>query len=184
MIALVSGTVTQAARTLGHAISLGVTGLMMLVVNGFMVYTLKNRDRSQGFLFFYGPLMLTMIATPLILADVVRHVLQDAGVWEECDRPDDVIWSNDLCLWSSSQYKCTTPPPHCIPDANENMFHLSPIGVLFTIVFTYLGFVCLMIGTLWNANICEKLRDLKAEWNNLRGQDGPRTSIVSAGTLN
>jgi len=183
-VGLVSGTVTQAARELGHVISLAITAFMMVVVNCFMVWTMKNRDRSQGFMFYYGPVMLTLVATPLILADVTRHVLQDSGIWEECDRPDDVIWSNDKCFWSSSQYKCTTAPPHCIPDANENMFHLSPMGVLFTIVFTYLGFVCLMIGTLWNANICEKIKDLRSEWRNLRGTDQPRESLISTGTLN
>lgn len=168
MIALISGSVSAAARSLGHAISLGVTALMMVVVNGFMVYTMKNRDRSRGLWFFYGPLALTMLATPLILADIVRHVLQDTGAWTECDRPADVMWNSD-CVWSSSQYHCNRLQPHCIPTAQENMFHLSPMGVLFTICFTYLGFACLMVGTLWNANICEKLKELREQWNEIRG---------------
>lgn len=155
---------------------------MMIVVNGYMYYTLKNRDEGRGKLFYYGPLILTSIATPLIIADLVRHVLQDTGVWPECERPDNVIWNND-CVWSSSQYKCTVLPPHCIPDKNENMFHLSPMGVLFTIVCTYTGFVCLMIGTLWNANIGEKLKDMRTQWNELRGRN-QRSTITSQGTLN
>lgn len=169
MIAALSGSVSAAARSLGHFISLGVTGFMMLVVTGFMVYTLKKRDRERGFLFYYGPLILTMIATPLILADIIRHVLQDTGVWKECDRAENEIWS-DHCTWSSSQYKCTLLPAQgCIPDKNENMAHLSPMGVFFTIVLTYCGFICLMIGTLWNANICQKLREIRSQWNELRG---------------
>jgi len=168
VIAAVSGSVSAAARTLGHWISLGVTALMMVIVNGFMVYTLKNRDRSRGKWFFYGPLVLTLLATPLILADIVRHVLQDTGAWPECDRADDVIWSSD-CNTSSSQYHCNLPPPSCIPDSQENMSHLSPMGVLFTICFTYMGFACLMVGTLWNANICEKLKELREQWNEIRG---------------
>lgn len=169
MIAALSGTVSAAARSLGHVISLAVTAFMMLVVGGFMVYTLKKRDRERGFLFYYGPLILVMIATPLILADIIRHVLQDQGVWEECDRAENEIWS-DKCTWSSSQYKCNElPADGCVPNSQENMAHLSPMGVLFTIVFTYLGFVCLMIGTLWNANICQKLREIRTQWNELRG---------------
>jgi len=169
VVAAVSGSVTTAARSLGHAISLGVTGFMMIVVNGFMIYTLNKRDRSKGFLFYYGPLMLTLLATPLILADIVRHILQDTGVWEECDRPDNVYWSSD-CTWKSNQYKCNLLPPHCVPDSQENMAHLSPMGILFTIVMTYLGFICLMIGTLWNANICHKIREIREQWAELRGQ--------------
>jgi len=167
VVALVSGSVSAAARSLGHLISLIITILMMAVVNGFMVYTLKNRDPSRGKCFYYGPLALTLTATPLILADIIRHVLQDNGIWKECDRPDDLIWDS-RCNWSSSQYHCTTLPPHCIPTAKENMFHLSPMGVLFTICFTYMGFACLMVGTLWNANICEKLKDLRTQWNEIR----------------
>jgi len=168
VIAALSGSVSAAARSLGHVISLAVTGFMMIVVNGFMLYTIKKRDRSRGFLFYYGPLILTLIATPLILADIVRHVLQDNGVWKECDRADNVMWSDD-CTWSSSQYKCNLTPPSCVPDSQETMAHLAPMGVLFTIVFTYLGFFCLMIGTLWNANICQKLQEIRAQWNELRG---------------
>lgn len=167
MIAAISGSVSAAARSLGHAISLGVTALMMIIVNGFMVYTLKNRNRNRGKVFYYGPVFLTILATPLILADIIRHVLQDTGVWPECDRPDDVIWDS-TCNWSSSQYHCNLLPPHCIPTKQENMLHLSPMGILFTLCFTYLGFACLMVGTLWNANICQKLKDLRSEWQELR----------------
>lgn len=50
------------------------------------------------------------------------------------------------------------------------------MGILFTICFTYLGFVCLFIGTLWNANIVKKLGEIKRKWRELRGTN--RTSNV------
>lgn len=168
MIGLVSGTVSAAARSVGHGISFGITIVMMVAVDAFMYYSLKHRRTDKGWCFYYGPFIFTTFAaTPLVLADLLRHVFQDGGIWQECERAANVIW-NDDCLWSSSQYHCTLPPPHCIPDANENMTHLSFIGVLFTIVFTYMGFICLAIGTLWNADICSKCSDMKQQWRELR----------------
>ena len=58
--------------------------------------------------------------------------------------------------------RCTLPPPHCIPDAEENFWHLSVVGVVFTIVCTWSGFVLLFIGTLWNANILDKVDEFKS----------------------
>eukprot|EP01004_Peranema_trichophorum_P004138 NODE_307_length_2984_cov_95.594547_g265_i0.p1 GENE.NODE_307_length_2984_cov_95.594547_g265_i0~~NODE_307_length_2984_cov_95.594547_g265_i0.p1 ORF type:complete len:770 (+),score=165.48 NODE_307_length_2984_cov_95.594547_g265_i0:178-2487(+) len=114
--------------------------------------------------------------------------------WPECgDNPTfprtNQTWSS-TCTWSSSQYRCNSyccvpgdghaglipdlaPGSectcHCIPDNEENMKHLSPMGILFTIFFTYLGFVLLAFGTLWNASIIDKLKEIRETWRELRG---------------
>lgn len=59
---------------------------------------------------------------------------------------------------------------NCMSEGNETMRNLSFIGWLFTVTFTYTGFVCLAIGTLWNANIIKKLSDMKKKWKLLRGR--------------
>jgi len=172
VIGLVSGTVTAAARKTGHWISFFITLTMMILVNSFIIYTRKHRYGS--WFHVNGPLCFTLLAVPLIMADLMRHVLQDQGIWEECDRGDSVngfIWDSDKCRWSSSQYHCTLMPPHCIPDKDENMGHLSMVGILFTIFFTYSGFVCLFIGVLWNASIVKKLKEIKSKWRELRGKE-------------
>jgi len=116
-----------------------------------------------------------MMATPLIMADLLRHLLQDQGVWKECEREvTDTEPFPTRCRWSSSQYKCniayTSPDSHCIATKEENMAHLSLVGILFTILCTYLGFVFLFIGVLWNANIIKKCKEIKTQWRELRGQ--------------
>lgn len=170
MIGLLSGTVSAAARKLGHVISLAVTGFMMLLVIGFIWYSLRHRSRRRGCCHYYGPLILIVSSVPLILAEPMRHLLQDEGLWDECHRPNGEVWPSH-CTWSSSQYECNLPgPDHCIPDSQENIGHLSMIGWLFTIVFTYSGFVLLAFGTLWNANIIQKCRKLKQDWKRMRGQ--------------
>jgi len=173
VIGLISGTVTAGARKLGHWISFGITLFMMILVNGFIFYTLKNRSRSRGFCHYWGPFMFTLCCVPLIMADLCRHVLQDTGVWKECDRAPDVIWDSS-CNWASNQFKCSEyPDVGCVPNSHENMAHLSYVGVLFTVCFTYLGFALLFVGVLWNANIVKKLKEIRQQWIELRNPQLP-----------
>jgi len=168
VIGLISGTVSAGARTAGHWISFAITLVMMILLNYFIFWSLKNRSHQRGFCHYWGPFILTLSAAPLIMADPLRHVLQDTGAWPECSRPPNVIW-NSSCTWSSNQYRCTELPAFgCIPLRLETMSHLSPIGILFTICFTYLGFILLFVGTLWNANIVKKFKLLKQQWRELR----------------
>jgi len=288
VIGLISGTVSAAARSAGHLISFFIT-LTLMVVVGFYLYSATQGQRYYlPFRQKYGPFMVLCVAAPLIMADLVRHLLQDNNVWLECGNNPTFSRINssesfpDSCFWSSSQYhceeKCCVPtwmadpekpstykwfpdqsiffpndttavqfgtlrsdgtvyfppgfdlskPPftlftaplvlyddftinpinftanllangsfpgisckygvnpltgyclmpevetcdcdHCLPDAHENMAHLSPMGWLFTIGFTYSGFVLLAVAVMWNANIVHKLKGLKTKWRQLRAQ--------------
>jgi len=88
----------------------------------------------------------------LVMADLTRHVLEDTNVW-----PSDGTWG-------ASEYRddCTEETMHC----------LSTVGVIFTIVLTYSGFAMMAFGTMWNANICDKIKDIREEWKKIRsGKD-------------
>jgi len=79
------------------------------------------------------------------MADPLRHVLQDGNIWNPP---------------ASSEYR---------PDCHDETFRcLSVLGWFFTVVFTYIGFALLITGTMWNANLCDKLRQIRAEWNYIR----------------
>merc|ERR1712228_119823 len=130
-------------------------------------------------------------------ADPLRHVLGDNNWWKGCSRSCGELWP-DRCNWSSNEYKCalvcgeTFVPPYnatytpaacnessngylprvdctCVHDAQESASHLSPMGILFTIFFTYFGFSLFLIGNLWNANILDKCRDIRHKYRVLRG---------------
>lgn len=132
----------------------------MMMVLGFTAYTRKNRVKRKTFWQRNGPLILIAIAIPLILADTTRHVLQDENLWPACIKLDD-----GSCAWySSAEYKAGEA--ETVQD--ENLTHLSTIGVLFTIVATYSGFIILAVGTLWNADIVKKWGKIKAKWAALR----------------
>jgi len=49
VIGLISGTVTAAARVLGHYISFGVTATMMIGVNSYILYCCMTKRRKQPF---------------------------------------------------------------------------------------------------------------------------------------
>jgi len=106
VIGLVGGTVTAAARSLGHTISFAVTGSMLICLMIYTGYTIKRRYGTS--FQKYGPFYLVCIATPLIMADLFRHVLQDSNVWPEP---------------GSAQYR-----PNC---GDETMKCLSVVGVFF-----------------------------------------------------
>ena len=138
--------------------------------------------------------ILCWISLPLILADPLRHTLNDYNIWESCSRSCYETWPS-RCNWSSEEYKCVIEcgsqfdPPFnnatctkqpdgsypivdgcsCVPTSQERINHLSPMGILFTIVFTYVGFALFMTGNLWNADIVGKCRDIRHQYRVLRG---------------
>ena len=54
--------------------------------------------------------------------------------------------------------------PDC--EADWHFLCLSLTGWLFTIIFTYTGFACLIGGTVWAADLVPKIR---RAWRDLRG---------------
>ncbi len=159
-MAAVSGTVSAAARSLAHEVSLGVTAALMAFVLGFTARARKNRAHYKSWARRNGPLLLVALSVPLILADTLRHVLQDTGYWLSC-----IPKAGGGCeWWSSAEYKSGEAET----TSDENLSHLSPIGIVFTIFATYTGFTLLAVGSLWNANIMDKLKLVKVKWAQLR----------------
>jgi len=123
---------------MGHSISFAITLTMMVGITGYNLHCSRRRE-DRGHFFQYGPTYLTFMASILIMADLMRHVLQDADIWPEP---------------SSRQY---------MPGCHEETFKcLSGIGWVFTIFCTYIGFAILMWGTM-----CECRSDWKT-WGNER----------------
>jgi len=145
IIGLISGAVTAGARRLGHYISFGITGGLMLGLNIYILYCCIAKRRKLPPFSRFGPSILCFFAMLLILADLMRHVLQDTGLWPEP---------------GSAEYRS-----NCV---HENIMCLSLVGWMFTIVCTYSGFILLFIGTMWNANLISKLKQIRHKWRQLR----------------
>ena len=93
----------------------------------------KSLRRKGTRLNRHGPTVLVLIAVPLAMLDLTRHVLQDGGVWTD-----------------SHMYR-----PGC-PHADARC--LNALGAA-CFLSTYLGFAALIAGVLWSADLFTKVRD-------------------------
>jgi len=135
---------------------------MMLVALGYTLY--KSRSRRGQFYQRYGPAIFVAMATVLILVDPFRHILQDVGVWPE-----------GQSQWASNEYR-----DQC---HDETVKCLSVVGWLSTVTATYTGFACLFIGTMWSANILQKFKKIRKEWQKLRAESARRKAAAAAGAV-
>lgn len=139
---------TPAARAFGHKLSLALTGSVMLGVAIFLLKESSKRTYLDGHWQVYGPLYLSLFGGLLMCADPLRHVLQDADI---VDMP---------------QYE-----PDC---GTETIKCLSKWGWIFTIACTYIGIMFLVWGTMWNADLIGKCRDLREKWREIRQESYQR----------
>ena len=86
MIGLISGTVSSYARTLGHWISIGVTGAMMILLNWFMIRAKQRFASYDLWPRLHGKMLPKVRACaphshsdPAIMAEPTRHVLETRG---------------------------------------------------------------------------------------------------------
>jgi hypothetical protein len=139
---LLGMTVTSASRKLSHYLNLSIDLVMLVSVLIFIWYEARTKRRVYNHTIFgvYGPALLVSLASILIMADPIRHVLQDLNL---IDAP----------MYKS---KCHAETFSC----------LSIIGWFFTIFCTYFGFTLFFIGVLWNSNTFVKV---VTKWRALRG---------------
>ncbi|GFR45242.1 hypothetical protein Agub_g6346 [Astrephomene gubernaculifera] len=137
-------TATAGAKAFSHTFSLALT---LAILTNLAQYTAwKGAARSGTPWRRFGPSWLLLAATPLLCADLVRHCLQDAGIW---DGP------------SSRMYR-----PGCAPVTGLHGFAcLSVTGWLFSIAATYSGFALMVTAVLWSSNLVPKLR---AAWRDVQ----------------
>jgi len=121
----------------------------------YTIYSIRRRTGTHWQRF--GPTYFVALAVPLVMADLTRHLLLD-----------------HLHISELKEYRSGCD--------DENVRCLTVLGWFFTIIFTYLGFLCLFIGSLWNANICEKIQEIKKKWRELREQhNGAKLAGDAAG---
>lgn len=124
-----------------------------------------------------GPTLLVALAVPLVCADLLRHVLQDSGIWSGASShmylpPDaDSVCTpgaagDALCRAPRSAggyghgapWACDADAQHCVcPEASIRC--LSRVGWVFTIGCTYTGFALLFAGApRWRKRCCRVSR--------------------------
>jgi len=76
--------VTAAARSAGHWISFILTSVLMSVLITVLYREALTARGALNRVERWGPLMMLLVAIPLILADPTRHLLGDYHIWEGC----------------------------------------------------------------------------------------------------
>lgn len=118
MIPLITGSassVTTHVRAVGHLASLFVLGGLLFGLTCYTGYTAKRRtQKANGSTWYkWGPTILVGIASWLILADTIRHVLQDQGIWLEGHE-------RGFVFGPSNEYVCAASHSHCCPAASSD----------------------------------------------------------------
>jgi len=116
----------------------------MIVVTSYVWYRARFRE-NQPRCNRWGPFIITITAAFLIMLDPTRQFVLDHVDYDP------------LSMYVPTG--CDTETLKC----------LSAVGWVFTIT-TWVGFVLLMWGTMWNANLLEKLRDIRDKWREIRAE--------------
>lgn len=148
MYGLLGSSASVALRHWSHYISFITNAILLTALCIYMWYGRRWRDRYVESV--NGPLTLSIVASLLILADPIRHVLQHWNIWKAP---------------SSSQYRWDCEA------GVESFVCLSVVGWMFTVIFTYMGFTLLLVATCWNARICEKCARIRRQWKQIRRTD-------------
>jgi hypothetical protein len=132
----------------------------------------------------WGPFYFIILATIGVMADLTRHLINDANNWFLVKPQDPIKYHFDFenCMYQvpvvigNSQCKTAGTGPFSVSEENAlgldmSMYNddgsLSAYGWLFTIIGTWTGFAFLFIGMLWYTDIGNKMR---RQYQALRGQ--------------
>ncbi|GAM26600.1 hypothetical protein SAMD00019534_097750 [Acytostelium subglobosum LB1] len=144
---------------MAHAISFAVSLTILSNLAQYHYHKCCSRRSDKGHWHKYGPFYLTLAAVPLATIDLLRHILVDNGIWT----PNS--W------WNPSAYR-----PNC---HHADIVCLTPTGWFFVIFCTYSGYILLMWGTIWCADLHLKIRHV---WRQLRPNESEKTAEVAEQT--
>jgi hypothetical protein len=134
-------TATASAKTLSHTLSFGIN--LAVLTNLIQYFAMKRSSIKGTHMKKYGVIYLLTLGTILIMTDLLRHVLMDAGII------------------NMSMYK-----EDCSPTTIIKGFEcLSLVGWVVTVIFTWCGFGCLIVSVVWSSGVVRKTR---SAWEHLR----------------
>lgn len=158
---------TSATRSFSHSLTFGIELAVFTNMVQFAFTKTKRSRAGKPFWRKWGPCMCLAAATVLVLADLMRHLVNDAwGLACEKLQEDSVL---QVCGGSD----CTALDPKfnkvCYGVSVMSMYssegNLSAIGWMLTVFCTWSGFVLLVVGICWLLSLPQKVR---AQWRALR----------------
>lgn len=136
---------------MSHAIGFAVT--LAASTNLAQYVSWKAQTRRGSYWNRWGPAILLLLSVPLTAADYIRHIILDA----------DLSIGKHMAMYR----------PGCPEHRGFGAITcLSWVGFFVTILCTYLGFACMVIGTIWAADLGVKVRSM---WRKVRASSQNRT---------
>jgi hypothetical protein len=173
---------TAGLNALAHSVTFGINLAVFTNLCQYM-YTRGRR----------GPFYCVLTATVLVMADLVRHLINDANNWLLVSPLDGTRARFNLgdCRYVVRSVEgvtdqCDSAGSGPFEVAEENalgieisMYNpdgsLSVYGWFFTVFCTWTGFALLFAGIFWYANLWTKMR---IRFNNLRGRTVDNGSVT------
>lgn len=144
---------------MSHAIGFAVTLAASTNLTQYVGWKAQTRRGSHWNR--WGPTYLLLLSVPLTAADYIRHIILDA----------------DLSIGKHMGMYRPGCPKH---EGFGAITCLSLVGFFVTILSTYLGFACMIIGTLWAADLGTKIRLM---WKRIRASSQRRAENGCQETL-
>ena len=176
---------TAGLNSLAHSLTFGINLALFTNLLQYIYSETKLRRASiQPGWKKWGPFYCVLCATVGVMADLTRHLINDANNWSLASPSgagDKVKFDLGNCEYTVPEVtgsdQCATRGmgPFVVQEENAlgiamSMYNddgsLSVYGWLFTIVGTWTGFALLFVGISWYADLASKMR---AQFANLRG---------------
>lgn len=186
---------TAGLNALAHSVTFGINLAVFTNLAQYMYTGTKaRRDYAGSHLRKWGPLYCVCLATVGVMADLIRHLINDANNWYLVGPTGDKLhFDFDSCIYSipsvSGSSQCAqkgVPGPFQVTEENAlgidmSMYNedgsLSVYGWVFTIMGTWTGFAFLFVGILWYTGIVGKMRRQYAQ---LRGTEVENQQVHEA----
>lgn len=178
---------TSASRHVSHQWNLVIDLVLLTAVTLYIVWEARRKRSAEACQ--YGPACMVAIGSLLILADPLRHVLNDRGTLtgagmyiHNCpvralQQPPNVCAISSDCGTHDcgNDYYSVNPGEDCYTcwtdgmcsEGAESFRCLTTVGWIVTIVCTYIGFSLFFVGVLWNSRLLPKMIE---QWKVLRGR--------------
>lgn len=194
LLGLMGMASTAGLNALAHSVTFGINlAVFTNLIQYMYVDTKRRRLAVEPRWRRWGPLYCVTGATVGVMADLVRHLINDANNWGlVAESGDKFKFHLAECMYvvdtigGSSECPDLGVGPVQVFEENAlgiemSMFNddgsLSVYGWLFTVVGTWAGFGLLFVGIFWYADLGKKLRRQFAQ---LRGTDVRNEEVQQA----
>lgn len=166
---------TAATRAFAHSLTFGFSlAVFTNIVQYAVGKTHKTRANKGPWYRKWGPTICLIFASIFSMADLVRHLINDAWgtACDELETGQLIALCNgrdmSTCTVQDAKYSKACYSQNVMNEfdgTGEGFPHLSVYGWIFTMFFTWTGFILLFVGIFWLISFPQKFR---AKWRALR----------------